>query len=128
YIVSNDNGYNSVIDFAREYLSVNIKKIKCIKEAFTSIKPQSLLEEFDSLNSDVMSIWQKRNIIENRLESNSVLSSNLVYSQFCQISAILVDDTKNTKEVATEYIIRAIGVKKANLVPSILECCKDFIR
>ena len=131
YIISHDNGYQSAIDFAKEQFNVDIKKFDSIYNAINNIVVpplvlQPLLEvKVDTPNSTKQ---QQREKIESILKSNSTLKSKLIENQFKQISAILVDETKNTKKGATEYIGKTLGKKCNDLIPIILECCKQFVR
>lgn len=136
YIISHDNGYQSAIDFAKEQFNVDIKKYDSIYNAINNIvslpvapAPQPLLEVKEvETNTPELTKQQQREKIEHILKSNSTLKSKLVEGQFKQISAILVDETKNTKKSASEYIGRTIGKKYNDLIPTILECCKQFVR
>lgn len=221
YIISNDNGYQSAIDFAKEQFNVDIKKFSSIYDAVNNIIEDkndiSLIEDIDNNNSIIeqqkeqinrfveiikrkissnvditnkisegqinmisrtiinpekntqelmtekienivgkkkidliptiletckeyfqfdltiqkqptLTKNQKRTLIEEKLKSSTSLKNQLIDNQFKQISAILIDDTKNTQKSATEHIRRCIGLKKEQLIPIILECCKDFIR
>ncbi len=135
YIISNDNGYQSAIDFAKEHFNVDIKKFSSIYNVVNNIippkplpqQPLLLLNEVVDSNSNLTK-EQKRKKIEIKLQANNKLKTKLIDNQFKQISAILVDETKNTKVGATTYIEKTIGKKNQNLVPTILECCKEFIR
>lgn len=53
YIVSKDNGYQSSIDFAQEYLNITIRKVESIQEAFTGTKQPLLLLENNPVKEDV---------------------------------------------------------------------------
>lgn len=134
YIISNDNGYQSAIDFAKERFNVDIKKFSSIYNAVNNIvspKPvlqQSLvLKEVVNSNSNLTK-EQKREKIETKLKATNKLKIKLIDNQFKQISAILVDENKNTKTDATTHIGKAIGKKNQDLIPTILECCKEYIR
>ena len=131
YIISHDNGYQSAIDFAKEQFNVDIKKFDSIYNAINNIVvPPLVLQPLLEVKVDTPNLTkqQQREKIESILKSNSTLKSKLIENQFKQISAILVDETKNTKKGATEYIGKAIGKKYIDLIPIILECCKQFVR
>ena len=131
YIISHDNGYQSAIDFAKEQFNVDIKKFDSIYNAINNIVvPPLVLQPLLEVKVDTPNLTkqQQREKIESILKSNSTLKSKLVENQFKQISAILVDETKNTKKGATEYIGKTLGKKCNDLIPIILECCKQFVR
>lgn len=110
---------------------MDIKKFSSIYNAVNNIippkplpqQPLLLLNEVVDSNSNLTK-EQKRKKIEIKLQANNKLKTKLIDNQFKQISAILVDETKNTKVGATTYIEKTIGKKNQNLVPTILECCK----
>ena len=131
YIISHDNGYQSAIDFAKEQFNVDIKKFDSIYNAINNIVvPPLILQPLLEVKVDTPNLTkqQQREKIESILKSNSTLKSKLIENQFKQISAILVDETKNTKKGATEYIGKTLGKKCNDLIPIILECCKQFVR
>lgn len=131
YIISHDNGYQSAIDFAKEQFNVDIKKFDSIYNAINNIVvPPLVLQPLLEVKVDISNSTkqQRREKIESILKSNSTLKSKLIENQFKQISAILVDETKNTKKGATEYIGKTLGKKCNDLIPIILECCKQFVR
>lgn len=142
YIISNDNGYKSTVNFAKQYIDINIKCFSSIYNAINNILNENiplLVESIpNSSNSKeailepiipiVNPLLEKRENIEQKLKANSILKSKLVDSQFKQISKILTDETKNTQKLATEWIGKSIGSKKLDLVPIIFNCCREYLQ
>jgi RNA-binding protein YhbY len=214
YIISADNGYQSSIDFAKEYFRIEVTKAESIKEAIKGTPPKLLLEDNPKENLEVISFNQEcppqvdevvgklkqdavlssklvasqmvgvatilldencksedvaiqlisdllgksktelipiifrrcgsylqfvptvtqtgneqiREEIEQKLESNTVIKLYLNQTQIKQISSLLVDSSRNTREIATKNIRQFIGTKREHILPNILECCKDYIR
>lgn len=114
-IISKDNGYQSSIDFCNDYYKINIYKYDDIENAIINISSDDSKEK-------------RRLQIEKNLQLNNTLKSNLIENQFKQISAILIDNTKNNKSVVKNHLSKTLGKKKENLIPTILECCKEFVR
>jgi hypothetical protein len=138
HIISRDTGYQSSIDFAKEHFRIEINRAESIREAVEGKKLKLLLEDnpkvgdgtsTDETTLDIPpSIDDIREEIEKKLMSDTAIGLSLPLTQIKQISSMLVDDTKNTKQLATENIMQFIGLKRKHLLPKILECCKDYIK
>ena len=150
YIVSKDNGYQSVIDFAKEYFGIIIKKIESIEEAFIKLKSPLLLLENNLVKEDLKKIpeavtipkqlpekstitveqnliEQKRLKIDEKLNSNNEIKSKILDTQIKHISKIIAEGTINNQDDLSEHIRRNIGNKKVDLIPIILETCKEYL-
>lgn len=150
YIVSKDNGYQSAIDFAKEYFGIIIKKIESIEEAFIELKPPLLLLENNPVKEDLKKIpetvtipkqlpeksiitleqnliEQKRLKIDEKLNSNNEIKSKILDTQIKHISKIIAEGTINNQDDLSEHIRRNIGNKKVDLIPIILETCKEYL-
>jgi hypothetical protein len=151
HIISRDTGYQSSIDFAKEYFRIEVNKAESIKEAIEGKPPKLLLEDnpkFDddnTLNSEeptkvipsssptattttTTDIESIREEIERKLTSHSRGNISLDYTQLKQLSSLLTDKTTNTRKIVNKKLELIVGKKKAYMIPTILELCKEYIR
>ena len=145
YIVSNDNGYQSSIDFAKDYFNITVQKVNSIEEAFNGSKQILLLLENNPVKEDLLKssktttvekesvkktkvqIEQKRLEIEKKLYFNSNITSMIVDTQIKYISKTIAEGTINNQDTLSEYIQKCLGNKKVGFIPIILKTCEEYL-
>lgn len=136
YIISNDNGYQSAIDFAKEQFNVDIKKFSSIYDAVNNIIEDKntipLVEDIDNNNSIIEQQKEQINrfveIIKRKISSNVDITNKISEGQINMISRTIINPEKNTQELMTEKIENIVGKKKIDLIPTILETCKEYFQ
>ena len=118
YIVSNDNGYQSVIDFAKEYFGIIIKKIESIEEAFNGSKQPLLLlennpvkEDLSKSNETVKDVSKSNKIAEDISKSNKTTKDVSKSSK----TAIVEQPTTTVKKKSVEKTKAQIEQKRLEI-------------